>query len=319
MEWKEEQLPRVEKEKSLRGEECGRMFSVESKWKMFERRLLKFHPWFCIWKQIRGSERKRTTKVAKTRHVIMCIFLCVKLTNLKQDAFMARSAVFDMLTRRCSPTKKLKKVQEYLQLGCVFTDVYPRKSFLRKEGNLEPNHAVKVSRSTWHHFEDAGKEGSIASDHSEAWTSRGHERSLCNKKDASPKPRGTWRKNIYKLKKCGQSHVLLSYWSQGNAGAQNKISRGTRFRDWFRSFNAHAEEKRKIQAQKNLGLRGDPALLPWCLRQTVKCKQTRKHRNCADIRRYAYCSIIWKTLWRTRTWVGQQSKITVDQKYKKIM
>ena len=35
------------KRKNLRGEECGRMFSVETKWTMFERRLLKFHPWFC--------------------------------------------------------------------------------------------------------------------------------------------------------------------------------------------------------------------------------------------------------------------------------
>ena len=119
-----------------------------------------------------------------------------------------------------------------------------RKFGAKSRGQSLQEHMAPFWRLYKSKLQDTGKEGSIARDHSEAWTSRGHERSPCNEKDASPKPRGTWRKNIYKFKKCGQSHVLLSYCSQVNAGAQNKISRGTRFRDWFRSFNAHAEEKR---------------------------------------------------------------------------
>ena len=36
---------------------------------------------------------------------------------------------------------------------------------------------------------------------------------------------------------------LLSYWSQGNAGAHFNITRGTRIRGWFWSISAHAEQE----------------------------------------------------------------------------
>ena len=35
-------------------------------------------------------------------------------------------------------------------MGCVSQDSYPRKSILRESGKLGTNHAVKLSKGTWH-------------------------------------------------------------------------------------------------------------------------------------------------------------------------
>ena len=43
--------------------------------------------------------------------------------------------------------------------------------------------------------------------------------------------------------KYGQNYVLLSSWSQGNAGAHFETCRRTWIRGWLRSINAHAEQK----------------------------------------------------------------------------
>ena len=85
---------------------------------------------------------------------------------------------------------------------------------------------VKFSKSMWHHCQFSGKEGSIQTDYSEAWTHecRGHERSPRSKKDTP-------------AKLCGL------YWSSGNVGAHFKIARGKRIRDGFQSFDVHAEQK----------------------------------------------------------------------------
>ena len=41
-------------------------------------------------------------------------------------------------------------LKEATQLGCVSQDSYPRKSILRESGKLGTNHAVKLSKGTWH-------------------------------------------------------------------------------------------------------------------------------------------------------------------------
>ena len=43
---------------------------------------------------------------------------------------------------------------------------------------------------------------------------------------------------------CGQSYVLYSYWSKGNAGTHFEKTRGARIRSRFRSINAHDEQNR---------------------------------------------------------------------------
>ena len=63
-----------------------------------------------------GEERTdylAKTKIVKNRHVIIGILPYVKITSLKQDAFMARSAVFDM---RRSPAKSQRRVVRKDQL-----------------------------------------------------------------------------------------------------------------------------------------------------------------------------------------------------------
>ena len=48
-------------------------------------------------------------KIAVTRHVIMGILACVKITSLRHDACTAIDVTFDMLKQRRSPNKKSKK------------------------------------------------------------------------------------------------------------------------------------------------------------------------------------------------------------------
>ena len=83
------------------------------------------------------------------------------------------------------PSKKSKKVcakgsvalmKEFIQLGCVFEDSYPRQSILRQQGKLGSKHAVKFSKGTWHQIKYRERKG----------PSRGiiqrcesHERRLC--------------------------------------------------------------------------------------------------------------------------------------------
>ena len=66
------------------------------------------------------------------------------------------------------PNKKSEKsgfkgsvalLMETVQLGCVSHDSSPRKSILRKEGQLGSKHAVKFSRGTWHHKTNRERKG----------------------------------------------------------------------------------------------------------------------------------------------------------------
>ena len=55
----------------------------------------------------------------------------------------------------------------------------------------------------------------------------------------------------------------------------SKLQEERKIRDWFRNFNAQAT---RIWAQMKRKLYGDPDPLPWWWRQTVKWKQTRRHK-----------------------------------------
>ena len=106
---------------------------------------------------------------------------------------------------------------------------------------------------------------------------------------------------------CGQSYVLLSYWSKGNDGTHFAKSRRARIRGRFRSINAPGEQKRiklrwtgyfaKIQ-EPHCGGNGQ-----W------RCDSAMTRRNTC-------CSVAWKTLrsprifprektiiWKTRNFV----------------
>ena len=252
-----------------------------------------------------------------------------------------------MLRRRRSPAKSQRRVvrkdqlpywRNVLQLGCVSQDSHPRKSVLRKgnwdritpsnsPGTRGTNKKKKYGREGVHPegtFRSVSLTSVIFSPPS-LW--RGHERSPCNKKDAPQSSMEVGEKYLH-AQECGQSKVLLSYWSQGNVGANFKTSRGTRIRVWFRSFNAHAE-------QQGFGLRwdGDSAEIQKPYRggggqqgdvnkrwSTGMCSRSWPLRDCAITRRYACSSIAWKTMRTTRIflWVGQQSTTTADQKVRKI-
>ena len=61
--------------------------------------------------------------IVETRHVIVGIVPCVKITSPKQDAFLAKDAVFDMLRRRRIPKRSRRMVVQMEQL------LYSRKPF----------------------------------------------------------------------------------------------------------------------------------------------------------------------------------------------
>ena len=130
-----------------------------------------------------------------------------------------------------NPNKKSKNgsakgsvalLKETIQLGCVSQNPRPGKSFLRKEGALRSNHAVKFSKGTCHEIKNRERNG----------PSRGiihkcepHERSPCAPKfeDRSHEEtlhqerctrRAAWEmsKNIYKLKNSDKATFFLSSW-----------------------------------------------------------------------------------------------------------
>ena len=218
------------------------------------------------------------------------------------------------------PNKRSKKggrkgsvelLKESIQLGCVSQELRPRKSILWKEGALRPNHAVHFSKGTWHQiklqrsfctpkFEERSQEETL------------HQEGLCGRTSCF----------IEGVKiQLGKKHVLLSYWSQDNGGANFQITRGKRIRDWFQSFDAHAEQQgfelRRTGNSKeiqnfSLGVNGK-----W---RSV-CSRSWPLRGCAITRRYDCSSIARKALRRTRIfiWVGQRSATTVDQKDEEII
>ena len=63
-----------------------------------------------------GRDSIAETKVANTRRVITGILPHVRITSQKQDAFIARSVVFDMLRQKRSPSKSQRRVVRKDQL-----------------------------------------------------------------------------------------------------------------------------------------------------------------------------------------------------------
>ena len=64
--WKRSNYQETRREKSLRGEESGRMFPVESTWTMFKRRLLYLQSWASIQKRTR-PETRRTNVLSRAK------------------------------------------------------------------------------------------------------------------------------------------------------------------------------------------------------------------------------------------------------------
>ena len=132
-------------EKSQRGEESGRMLSVESRWTMLcsfrhdpasgnrcEAQRQKGQSSSPAPKAqaktdgkipSKGSGRRREFRAeislgknVRTRHVIIGTLPRVNITSLRQDAGMATNAISDMLRRRRSPAKNQRKVVRKDQL-----------------------------------------------------------------------------------------------------------------------------------------------------------------------------------------------------------
>ena len=64
----------------------------------------------------KGADVLPAWKLVKTRHVIIGILACVKITSLRQDEYMAKDASLDMLRRRRSPAKSQRRVVRKDQL-----------------------------------------------------------------------------------------------------------------------------------------------------------------------------------------------------------
>ena len=78
----------------------------------------------------------------RTRRVIIGTLPYVKITSVRQDAYMAMIAVSYIFEAEEKPSKKSKKgaakgsvalLKDSIQLGCVSQDSHPRKSVQREE------------------------------------------------------------------------------------------------------------------------------------------------------------------------------------------
>ena len=115
--------------------------------------------------QTTGAESRADTENVTTRHVIVGILPCVKITSLHRDAKFGAQCLFRCTEADGQPSKKSKKggaqgsvalLKESIQLGCVSQDSYPRKSFL---GNMGSMHAVNFSKGTWHQIKIRERKG----------------------------------------------------------------------------------------------------------------------------------------------------------------
>ena len=144
------------------------------------------------------------------------------------------------------------------QMGCVSQDSHPRiginssRQILQKaRGTKKKYGEERVHREA--SFRSVNLTSAIRAPPS---LRRGH-KTKPNKKDAPDEWHGTWRRVSTSSKNYILSYVLLSFWSQGNAGAHFNISRETSIRGWLRSINAHAKQKR-IGAQTKWRLCWEP-------------------------------------------------------------
>ena len=100
----------------------------------------------------------------KDRHVVFGILPYVVIRSLETDAFMAIVAHTDMpmVSRNLAKGRKKRATQGAVVIlkenkvqGCVSYNSDPKKSILRKAGDLRSNasagYTIKFSGSTWYH------------------------------------------------------------------------------------------------------------------------------------------------------------------------
>ena len=115
--WKESTLPGSNKEKSLRWRKSVNLISStteatkekttdDTQGKNLQK--ARQHKDRALLEEVTDSRAK--TEVVKLGQVIIGILLHVRITSVKQNAFMARSAVFDMLRQKRSPAKSQRRV-----------------------------------------------------------------------------------------------------------------------------------------------------------------------------------------------------------------
>ena len=228
------------KGKSLRWVESGEMLSVESTWTMFQS-----HDTAASGKSAQVKDQKddrlhqirrqRLTKGKKKSgnkeestsdnrsencHVNLGILPCVETASQKKDAYMERSVSSDMLRQWKNPAKGEWKVAQKHQLyfrslyswSCVSRDLYPRNSFPRDN----------FSKGTWHQIQIRERKGpSRGINHPKVCTSwaeslRAKIRGKITWRDAPAEQRGNWKK-CCQAEEFGQTCVLYSCWSEGNA------------------------------------------------------------------------------------------------------
>ena len=113
-----------------------------------------------FWKERPESVQAFTSK-GSVRRVIIGILPYVKSTSLCKfgDQRLFRHTLAD--GQRWEGLVAL--LNESVQVGCVSQDYFAKKSILREEGKLGPNHTVKFTQGTWHHLKIPERKGSIAS------------------------------------------------------------------------------------------------------------------------------------------------------------
>ena len=112
------------------------------------------------------------------------------------------------------------------------------KGCLREQGKMGSKHTVKFSKGTWHQIKKRERKGP-------SWgiiqRCVSHERSLCAPKFWERSHEETLHPERCAAKKHGIWRKIFT--SSRNAGAYFKETRGVRIRSWFRSINAHDEQK----------------------------------------------------------------------------
>ena len=160
------------------------------------------------------------------------------------STFMARSAVFDMLRQKRSPAKGQRRVVRKDQLlycrsiynwgVCLKIPIRQRLFNGKQESwdRITPSNSLKAHGTIFKFVKERVRpEGSFRSVNLisvifvRPSLRRCHERSLCNKKDAPAKQRGTWRKHsqapqkirkqFYRLEKLCEEHGYSYEWMNG--------------------------------------------------------------------------------------------------------
>ena len=111
-------------------------------------------------------------------------------------------------------------LKDLTHMNCVSQDPHPKKSILRKEGQLGSIHKVQFSRSTWHHIKNRERKGislgiiQKCEPHERCpCAPKFAERSQqipCNKKDALAESRGNLAKFFIQAQEFGKGYDLLS-------------------------------------------------------------------------------------------------------------